>query len=83
MSTKSDRVDHIKADCPTVTHLLYCILMSPKCELFKQVLDTQNNIDELGKYFKFKFVSKNSKIIGFFLKCEKITNGRYQIVLMS
>ena len=47
-STGNEPGSDIKADCETVSHLLYCMLISPQCELFKEVLDSTDNIKKLG-----------------------------------
>ena len=50
--TNADKVDSISVDCGTVTHLLYCMLVSPQCDLYREVLDTPGNANNLGKKFK-------------------------------
>ncbi len=46
---KTDGAEDINADCSTVTHLLYCMLVDARCELFREVVGNTQQMKDLRK----------------------------------
>ncbi|KAL5020567.1 hypothetical protein ScPMuIL_003459 [Solemya velum] len=55
LSTGDTPPREIEADPQTVAHMLYCFLHNPKCELFKQILDAEDNKDLANAKKPFPF----------------------------